>query len=230
MFENKDDMSQDKSSKPLILALPKGRLQSEIVPLLEKTGLIPEDDFFDKDSRKLQFKTNLENVEIIRVRSFDVATFVAFGVAGLGIVGSDVLMEFNYTEIYTPLDLKIGHCHLSVAERKDLWKKDDPESWSHVRVATKYPEITQRHFAQRGVQAECIKLNGAMELAPTLGLCERIVDLVSTGKTLKENGLVEVEKIADVSTRLLVNRSSLKTKYKELNGWIEKFKDVVEED
>src|SRR5690606_29510703 len=120
----------------------------------------------------------------IPVRSFDVATFVAFGAAQMGVAGSDVLMEFDYAELYAPLDLGIGICRISVAEPAELAQSDDPSRWSHVRVATKYPEIARRHFAKRGVQAECIKLSGAVELAPKLGMCNRIVDLVSTGKTL----------------------------------------------
>jgi ATP phosphoribosyltransferase len=162
------------------------------------------------------------------VRSFDVATFVAFGAAQLGVAGNDVLMEFDYAELYAPLDLGIGKCRLAVAEPADMVEADDPSRWSHISVATKYPEITRRHFAARGVQAECIKLNGAMELAPVLGLCRRIVDLVSTGSTLKANGLVEVEHIADISSRLVVNRAALKTRPDELGGWIERFRAATE--
>ena len=141
----------------------------------------------------------------------DVASFVAFGAAQLGVAGSDVLMEFESPEVYAPLDLGIGRCRLSVAEPAEMVASDDPTRWSHVRVATKYPEVTRRHFARRGGQAECVKLNGALELAPRLGLSRRIVDLVSSGRTLKENGLVEIERIAEVSSRLVVNRTALKT-------------------
>ncbi|HEY8352571.1 MAG TPA: ATP phosphoribosyltransferase, partial [Sphingomonadales bacterium] len=148
--------------------------------------------------------------------------------AHLGIAGNDVLMEFDYPEIYAPLDLNIGHCRLSVAEPADLSRHDDPRRWSHVRVATKYPNITRRHFAARGVQAECIKLNGAMELAPSLGLCRRIVDLVSTGSTLKANGLVEIEKIADITSRLIINRTAFKTRSREISVWINKFAESVD--
>jgi ATP phosphoribosyltransferase len=162
------------------------------------------------------------------VRSFDVATFVAFGGAQLGVAGSDVLMEFDYPEIYAPVDLDLGHCRLSVAEPKALADTDDPSRWSHVRIATKYPEVTKRHFAARGVQAEVIKLSGAMELAPSLGLCRRIVDLVSTGSTLKANDLVEVEHIADISSRLIVNREALKTRPEQVGGWIERFREAVD--
>ena len=162
------------------------------------------------------------------VRAFDAATFVAFGAAQLGVVGNDVLMEFDYPDIYSPLDLGIGRCRMVVAEPKEVADDDNPERWSHIRVATKYPQITRRHFAGRGVQAECIKLNGAMELAPALGLCRRIVDLVSSGETLKANGLVEVEQIADITSRLAVNRTALKTRSEEINGWVESFREVAD--
>jgi ATP phosphoribosyltransferase len=216
------------SNEPLVLALPNGRILGEVMPLLGRIGIEPEAAFNDERARQLQFSTNIPNFSVIRVRSFDVATFVAFGAAHLGVAGNDVLMEFDYPEIYAPLDLAIGRCHLAVAEPKEMVAQDDPARWSHVRVATKYPEITRRHFAARGVQAECIKLNGAMELAPRLGLCRRIVDLVSTGQTLKANGLVEVERIADVTSRLVVNRAALKTRPDEIGGWIERFRRAVE--
>lgn len=215
-------------SDALVLALPKGRILDEVRPLLDRVGIVPEAAFDDPDSRQLQFSTNLAHLGIIRVRSFDVATFVAFGAAHLGVAGNDVLMEFDYPEIYAPLDLRIGRCRLSVAEPKEMVDHDDPARWSHVRVATKYPEITRRHFAARGVQAECIKLNGAMELAPALGLCRRIVDLVSSGSTLRANGLVEVEHIAEVTSRLVVNRAALKTRPDEVGGWIETFREAVD--
>jgi len=212
----------------LVMALPKGRILKEALPLLARAGIIPEPEFDDDNSRKLRFATNQPGLELIRVRSFDVATFVAFGAARLGIAGNDVLMEFDYPEIYAPLDLGIGRTRLSVAEPAELSQADDPRRWSHVRVATKYPHVTQQYFAKRGVQAECIKLNGAMELAPTLGLCRRIVDLVSTGATLKANGLVEVEVIAEVTSRLVVNRAALKTRPTEVGGWIERIREVVD--
>ncbi len=214
------------SSEKLVIALPKGRILDEAMPLVRGAGIEPEADFDNPKSRKLRFSTNLPNVDIIRVRSFDVATFVAFGAAHLGICGNDVLMEFDYTEIYAPLDLGIGRCRLSVAEPTSLAEDDDPKRWSHIRIATKYPEITRRHFAARGVQAECVKLNGAMELAPTLGLASRIVDLVSTGSTLVANGLKEVEIIAEVTSRLIVNRAALKTRPEELTNWIDRFRTV----
>jgi ATP phosphoribosyltransferase len=198
-------------SQPIVFAVPKGRILSEALPLLAKAGIVPEASFSDPESRSLQFATNHPHISLIRVRAFDVATFVAHGAAQLGIVGSDVIDEFDYSELYAPVDLNIGHCRISVAEPEALAATDDPRSWSHVRVATKYPNLTAKHFAARGVQAECVKLNGAMEIAPLLGLSSRIVDLVSSGKTLAENGLVEVEVIAQVSARLIANRAAFKT-------------------
>ncbi len=217
-----------RANQPLVLALPKGRILKEVKPLLAQVGIAPEPAFDDPDARQLRFATNIDGLSIIRVRSFDVATFVAFGAAHLGVAGNDVLLEFDYAELYAPVELDIGHCHLAVAEPCDMMDSDDPSQWSHIRVATKYPEITRRHFAARGVQAECIKLNGAMELAPTLGLCRRIVDLVSSGATLRGNGLVEVEKIADVTSRLVVNRAALKTRPTEIQPWVDRFREVAD--
>ena len=221
-------MTAATANQPLVLALPKGRILKEVLPMLSRAGIEPEDDFHNDKSRALRFKTNRENLEIIRVRSFDVATFVAFGAAHLGVAGNDVLMEFDYPELYAPVDLGIGYCRLSVAAPAEMMQKDDPSKWSHIRVATKYPEVTRRHFAARGVQAECIKLNGAMELAPSLGLCRRIVDLVSTGSTLKANNLVEVETIAEVTSRLIVNRAAQKTRPAEVTGYVEAFREAAD--
>lgn len=214
-------------SEALVMALPNGRILAEVMPLLDRLGIAPEPAFTDPKSRQLRFATSDPGLDLIRVRSFDVATFVAFGAAQLGVAGNDVLMEFDYSEIYAPLDLDIGHCHIAVAAPVDWAGHEDPRSWSHLRVATKYPEITRRHFAARGVQAECIKLNGAIELAPLLGLCRHIVDLVQTGATLKANGLVEIERIADISSRLIVNRPALKTRPEEIGQWIERFRTVA---
>lgn len=197
--------------QPIIFAVPKGRILEEALPLLARAGILPEPAFGDDKSRALKFSTNHEDLSLIRVRAFDVATFVAHGAAQIGIVGSDVIDEFDYSELYAPVDLNIGHCRISIAEPVEMAATDDPRAWSHVRVATKYPNLTRKHFAKRGVQAECVKLNGAMEIAPALGLSSRIVDLVSSGKTLKENGLVEVEVLAEVSARLIVNRAAFKT-------------------
>ncbi len=216
------------ANEGIVFAVPKGRILAELKPILARVGIEPEPGFADEADRRLRFATNLPEVEIISVRSFDVATFVAFGAAQLGVAGSDILMEFDYPEIYAPVDLKIGRCRLAVAEPRDMIAQDDPARWSHIRIATKYPEITRSHFARRGVQAECIKLNGAMELAPTLGLCRRIVDLVSSGATLAANDLVEVEQIAEVSSRLVVNRAAMKTRPQEITRWIERFQEAVD--
>jgi ATP phosphoribosyltransferase len=212
----------------IVIALPKGRILEEVAPVLRRAGVEPEAAFDDPGSRQLRFATNRPEVDLIRVRSFDAATFVAFGAAQLGVVGNDVLMEFDYDEIYAPLDLGIGFCRMVAAEPADLAGEDDPSRWSHIRVATKYPNITARHFAARGVQAECIKLNGAMEIAPAMGLCRRIVDLVSTGSTLRANGLVEVEEIARITSRLAVNRTALKTRPEPMQAWIERFREAVD--
>jgi ATP phosphoribosyltransferase len=214
-------------AEKLVMALPKGRILGEVLPLLARAGIEPEAEFADGESRQLRFATNHPALDLIRVRNFDVATFVAFGAAQLGVAGNDVLMEFDYPEIYAPLDLKIGSCRLSVAAREDL-AAEDGSRLSHVRVATKYPELTRRHFAQHGIQAEVIKLNGAMELAPVLGLCPRIVDLVQTGATLVANGLVELERIADVTSRLIVNRPALKTRPDEVGAWIDRLREAVD--
>jgi ATP phosphoribosyltransferase len=211
----------------LILALPKGRILSEMMPILHNSGIEPEAAFDDPTSRALRFKTSIPYLDLIRVRSFDVATFVAFGAAHFGVCGNDVIMEFDYPELYAPLDLEAGKCRLVVAAPEAVIAADNPAQWSHLRVATKYPRLTQAYFAERGVQAECIKLNGAIELAPMLGLCRRIVDLVSTGATLKSNGLVEIETIAEVSSRLVVNRAALKTRASLLTSWIERFQIAV---
>ncbi len=214
-------------SRKYVLALPKGRILAEVLPLLRVAGIETEDAFNDPHCRQLRFTTNLPELDVIRVRSFDVATFVAFGAADLGVVGSDVLMEFDYSEVYAPVDLGIGRCRMAVAESAELVANDDPDAWSHVRVATKYPMITSRHFAGRGVQAECIRLSGAIELASALGLCQRVVDLVSTGETLKANGLTEIETIADISSRLAVNRTAWKTQSVVISGLIGRFREVV---
>jgi ATP phosphoribosyltransferase len=194
--------------EPLTFAVPKGRILDEALPVMARAGLVPESAFHDKASRALSFACEGGAARIIRVRAFDVATFVAFGAAQAGIVGSDVIEEFDFSELYAPVDLGIGHCRLSVAAPAGA---KTAANASHLRVATKYPSITQRWFERQGIQAECIKLNGAMELAPGLGLAGQIVDLVSTGRTLKDNGLVETATIMEVSARLIVNRAALKT-------------------
>ncbi len=212
---------------PLILALPKGRILDECGPLLARVGIVPAPDYRDEDSRRLRFPTNDPALDVVRVRPFDVATFVAFGAAQIGICGADVLSEFDYPEIYAPLDLGIGRCRVSVAEPAGTAGQDDPATWSRVRVATKYPNTARRHFAARGVQAEIVHLNGAMELAPGLGLSRLIVDLVQTGSTLRANGLEETEVIAHVTSRLIVNRSALKTRPEQVGAWIARFRAAL---
>jgi ATP phosphoribosyltransferase len=215
-------------TSPLILALPKGRILSECGTLLARAGVVPAPDYADEDSRRLRFPTDNPLLDVVRVRPFDVATFVAFGAAHIGICGADVLMEFDYPEVYAPLDLGIGKCRVSVAEPAATAGSDDPSRWSQVRVASKYPNIARRHYASRGIHAEVVHLNGAMELAPGLGLCRVIVDLVQTGSTLKANGLVETEVIADVTSRLIVNRTALKTQPEAVGAWIARFRAALE--
>lgn len=209
--------------KKLLLAVPKGRILDELRPLFSRADIIPEKTFFDESSRKLVFKTNRQNLEIIKVRSFDVATFVKFGAADLGICGSDVLAEFSSTEIFPILDLEIGKCRLSIAARAENKMHSDLHLISHLRLATKYPNIATNYFSNLGIQAEVIKLNGAIEIAPKLNLCDFILDLVSSGKTLAENNMVELQKILDVSSCLIVNRASFKTANSEINQLIKIF-------
>ena len=220
------------SISKLVFAIPKGRILDEALPLLARAGIVPEAEFHDKHSRALSFGTTRGDVTLIRVRAFDVATFVAHGAAQAGIVGSDVIDEFDYADLYAPVDLDIGHCRLSVAEPvgesgAGRAKPGAAARESHARVATKYPNITRRYFESQGVQAEVVKLNGAMELAPSLGLASRIVDLVSTGRTLKDNGLVETERLMPVSARLIVNRAALKTDSARLSALIDAFRAAV---
>ena len=218
---------EPEATGPLILAVPKGRILQECAPLLARAGIRPHPDFTDEDSRMLRFPTDDPLLDLVRVRSFDVATFVALGAAQIGICGADVLMEFDYPEIYAPLDLRIGACRVSVAEPIETAGSDDPRTWSRVRVATKYPNVARRHYAARGINADVVHLNGAMELAPGLGLTRLIVDLVATGGTLKANGLVETEVIARVTSRLIVNRTALKTRPEQIGAWIARFRAAL---
>ena len=209
----------------IIFAIPKGRILDDALPLMKQAGIEPEEGFFDKSNRALQFGTNNPDIGLIRVRAFDVATFVAHGAAHIGIVGSDVIEEFDYSELYAPVDLGIGKCRLSVAAPVGEVLED--VAGGHVRVATKYPGITSRYYAERGIQAECVKLNGAMELAPALGLARRIVDLVESGRTLKDNGLEERETLLDISARLIVNRAAFKMKSAMLPALVQKFREIA---
>ena len=209
----------------IIFAIPKGRILDDALPLMKRAGIEPEAGFFDPNNRALQFATNNTDIGLIRVRAFDVATFVAHGAAHIGIVGSDVIEEFDYSELYAPVDLGIGKCRLSIAVPKD--EVLDDVAGGHVRVATKYPALTRRHYEKQGIQAECVKLNGAMELAPALGLSRRIVDLVESGRTLADNGLVENETLLDVSARLIVNRAAFKMKSGIIPDLVQKFREVA---
>jgi ATP phosphoribosyltransferase len=215
------------ATSPIILALPKGRILRECGTLLARAGVHPAADYIDEDSRRLRFPTDDAGLDVVRVRPFDVATFVAFGAAQIGICGADVLMEFDYPEIYAPLDLDIGHCRVSVAGPVDWVDTVETRTWSRIRVATKYPNIARRHFAARGIHADVVHLNGAMELAPGLGLARLIVDLVQTGSTLAANGLRESEVIAQISSRLIVNRTALKTQPEAIGAWIERFRTAL---
>lgn len=202
----------------LTIAIPKGRILQESVALFKKIGI--DCDELLSDTRKLIFENPAQKMRYMIVRATDVPTYVEYGSADLGIVGKDTLLEQD-KDLYEPLDLKFGYCRLMVAEPAELSRTDDPATWSHIRIATKYPNITEKYFAAKGVQVEIIKLYGSIELAPLVGLSEHIVDLVSTGETLRQNGLVEVETIAEITTRLIVNRGSLKTKYQRITSIIE---------
>ena len=211
----------------IIIAIPRGRIIKELKKILLKTSFAPEDALFDDKSRKLTFLSKSKDINFIKVRAFDVCTFVAFGAAHIGIAGEDVIQEFDYSEIYAPLELNIGHCRLSVAALKTLLKREDPQTWSNIRVATKYPNISKEYFATKGIQIEAIKLNGSMELAPSLNMCRRIVDLVSTGATLKANGLKEIDEIMKVQSKLIINRSAFKTNNKKIQSIANEIKSLI---
>ena len=212
----------------IIIAVPRGRILNECKAILSYLKFAPSKDLFDENSRKLTFSSQDKNIDFIKVRAFDVCTFVAFGAAHIGIAGDDVIQEFNYSEVYAPLDLNIGNCRLSVAALKTLLKKENPSEWSNIRIATKYPNITKNFFAPKGVQVETIKLNGSMELAPSLSMCRRIVDLVSTGATLKANGLKEIDEIMKIQSKLIVNRSAFKTNNKIIQTIMDEIKSLVQ--
>ena len=215
------------NSSKIIIAVPRGRIIEECKIILNKTNFAPDPLLYDDNCRKLTFRSADKDIDFIKVRAFDVCTFVAFGAANIGIAGDDVIQEYDYSEVYAPLELNIGHCRLSVAADIKLLKKEDPSTWSNIRVATKYPNLAKIFFAKKGIQVEAIKLNGSMELAPSLSMCKRIVDLVSTGKTLKENGLKELDKIMDVQSKLIINRSSYKTKTKKINLILNQISEVI---
>ena len=208
----------------LTIAIPKGRILQESVALFGKIGISCSELL--SDTRKLIFENREQRMRYMIVRATDVPTYVEYGCADLGIVGKDTLLE-QEKDLYEPLDLKFGYCRMVVAEPAELSRNDDPSGWTSIRIATKYPNFTERYFTGKGVQVEIIKLYGSIELAPLVGLSERIVDLVSTGETLKQNGLVEVETIAEITCRLIVNRASLKTKQKRITEIIEGLEKYV---
>ncbi|MEZ5491359.1 MAG: ATP phosphoribosyltransferase [Gammaproteobacteria bacterium] len=210
----------------LVIALTKGRILQEVLPLFEKAGIVPAEDIFN--SRKLIFPTNLENVSLMIIRGSDVPTYVEFGSADMGVVGKDLILEYGGEGFYEPLDLKLANCRLMTAapEGRDLdvlWR-----SRSRLRVATKFINIARRYFAEQGRQIELIKLNGALELAPSLGLADAIVDIVDSGKTLKANGLEALDLITHVSSRVIVNKASLKIKNAAIREILGKLKAAVD--
>ncbi len=211
----------------ITFALPKGRIMKDSMELFGRIGITCRE--MEGDSRKLVFENREERLRFMAVRATDVPTYVEYGCADLGVVGKDTLLEQG-KDLYEPVDLKFGYCRLVVAEPKALQAQDDPSNWSNIRVATKYPNLTERFFAAKGIQVELIKLYGSIELAPLVGLSERIVDLVSTGATLRDNGMVEVETIAEITSRLIVNRASLKTKHQRIGAIIDGLEKVVGED
>jgi ATP phosphoribosyltransferase len=206
----------------LTIAVPKGRLLEGALDLLRALGL----DGVDADSRKLIFTDARRQLRVLFLKPVDVPAYVGYGAADLGIVGKDILLE-QEPDVYEPLDLGFGVCRLVVAEPRALRERDDPARWSWVRVATKYPRMTEQYFSNRGIQVEIVRLDGSIELAPLVGLAERIVDLVQTGETLRANGLVEVAEIARSTARLIVNRASMKTEYATITGLIEALKGRV---
>ena len=208
----------------LTIALPKGRIMKETLDIFARAGI--DTGCITSDDRRLIFSDEAAGLRFMIVRAQDVPTYVEYGAADFGIAGSDVLTE-QARDLYEPLDLKIGRCRMVVAEPEELGKSDNPRHWTHVRVATKFTNITTAHFAKKGIQVEIIKLYGSIELAPILGLSERIVDLVETGETMKQNGLVEVEKIMEVTSRLVCNREILKSKPKRVKEFVERLQKVL---
>ena len=209
----------------ITLALSKGRIFEETLPLLKAAGIEVLED--PETSRKLILATNRPDVRVVLVRATDVPTYVQYGGADLGVAGRDVLLEHSGEGMYQPLDLNIAKCRMSVAVRADFDYENAVKQGSRIRVATKYTEIARQHFADKGVHVDLIKLYGSMELAPLTGLADAIVDLVSTGSTLKANKLVEVERIMDISSRLVVNQAALKLKREPLRALIDAFASAI---
>ncbi|MBR6877275.1 MAG: ATP phosphoribosyltransferase [Neisseriaceae bacterium] len=212
-------------TQQLTIALSKGRIFEETLPLLANAGIIPTED--PESSRKLIIATNHEHIRLIIVRATDVPTYVQYGAADFGIAGRDVLIEHGGEGLYQPLNLNIAKCRMMVAVRQGFDYQAASRAGQRLRVATKYPNIAAEHFASKGVHVDIIKLYGSMELAPLVGLSDAIVDLVSTGNTLKANNLEAVEHITDISSRLVVNKASLKTKHELLNPIINAFAQAI---
>ncbi|MDO5070426.1 ATP phosphoribosyltransferase [Neisseria sp. Dent CA1/247] len=210
----------------LTIALSKGRIFDETLPLLAAAGIVPLEE--PGSSRKLIIGTNLPNVRLVIVRASDVPTYVQYGAADFGIAGKDVLIEHGGDGLYQPLDLQIAKCRMMVAVRKGFDYAAASQPGNRLRVATKYPDIAAEHFAGKGVHVDIIKLYGSMELAPLVGLSDAIVDLVSTGGTLKANNLEAVEHIVDISSRLVVNKAALKVKHALIQPIINAFAEAVE--
>jgi ATP phosphoribosyltransferase len=209
----------------ITFALPKGRIFDEIVPLLEAAGIDVAED--PEKTRKLIIGTSRPDVRLVIVRASDVPTYVQYGGADLGVVGKDTLLEHGGEGLYQPLDLNIAKCRMSVAVRADFDYTGAVKQGSRIRVATKYMQTARDHFANKGVHVDLIKLYGSMELAPLTGLADAIVDLVSTGSTLRANQLVEVEQIMNISSRLIVNQAALKLKREPIRGIIDAFERAV---
>lgn len=207
-------------SETITIALSKGRIFKETLPLLKAAGIEPLDD--PESSRKLILDTNRDEVKLVIIRATDVPTYVQFGAADLGVAGKDVLMEHGGEGLYEPVDLNIARCKLMVAGRKGEQHND-----VRLRIATKYVNSTRRYYAEQGKQVEVIKLYGSMELAPIVGLADYIVDVVDTGNTLKANGLEPLEHIADISSRLIVNKASMKMKHARIQQVIENMQAAV---
>lgn len=212
----------------ITLALSKGRIFEETVPLLAAVGITPAEN--PESSRKLIIGTNREDVRLIIVRASDVPTYVQHGAADLGIAGKDVLNEHGGTGLYQPLDLRIARCRMMVAAREGYDYASRVRQGARIRVATKYVSAARSHFASKGVHIDLIKLYGSMELAPLVGLADVIVDLVSTGGTLKANGLVAVEHIGDISSRLVVNQAALKLKRVFIQPLIDGFASAIRDE
>jgi ATP phosphoribosyltransferase len=209
-------------SDSLTIAVSKGRIFKEALPLLAAAGVVPRED--PDTSRKLVLETVRSDVKLVVIRASDVPTYVEYGAADLGIAGKDVLMEYQGDGLYEPLDLKIACCRLIVAGPPKAYKSE-----TRLRIATKYVFSTRRYFAERGKQVEIIKLYGSMELAPLVGLADQIVDLVDTGNTLRANGLEPLEHIADISSRLIANKASMKMKHEAMKAFIARMAGVVDQ-